>query len=381
MDKQEERAVEMLWELGSRPAAPFFEHGPARFIGETLAELGLRPRIDLYGNIVAHYRGRTTPPRPPIAFVAHMDHPGFEVVEVSAGRAVARALGGVPVASLRRPTPVLVLLADGRRLPAKTAPYTGTPAPPTEGGAARMVELVLNTKEQLSPPLPAVFDLPDFVMEGDTVRMRAVDDLAGCAASLAALGRLVADKAAVDVYAVFTRAEEAGLYGARLIAEAGGLPRDAVVVSVEASAVIPGVAQGEGPVIRTGDALYTFDGGAEQVLVGARESLRKRDPGFKVQRHLMSGGGCEATAFALAGYRVTGVAFPLGNYHNATTFIQDPDGGVEAEFIKLPDYLGGVALLVEAARQAASGEESPARRRLGPVPEEVKARLRVGMKG
>jgi hypothetical protein len=141
------------------------------------------------------------------------------------------------------------------------------------------------------------------------------------------------------------------------------------------------VAQGEGPVIRTGDAFYTFDGGAEQVLVGARESLRRRDPGFKAQRHLMSGGGCEATAFALAGYRVTGVAFPLGNYHNATTFIQDPDGGVEAEFIKLPDYLGGVALLEEAARQAASGEESPARRRLGPVPEEVKARLRAGMKG
>ena len=177
------------------------------------------------------------------------------------------------------------------------------------------------------PPAPVVFDLPDFTLDGDLIRMRAVDDLAGCSAGLAAMERLVSDGASANVYSVFTRAEEGGLYGARLMAEARTLPEETLVVSVESSPLIPGVEQGRGPVIRTGDALYTFDADAEQALIVARESIRERNPEFKSQRQLMSGGVCEGTAFAVWGYRATGMAFPLGNYHNATTGIRDPEIG------------------------------------------------------
>jgi endoglucanase len=217
--------------------------------------------------------------------------------------------------------------------------------------------------------------LADFKLDGDYIRMRAVDDLAGCGAVLAAVERLVHDSAEADVYAVFTRAEEGGLFGARLLAEAGTLPGETLVVSIESSPVIPGVAQGDGPVIRTGDRLYTFDADAEQVLIVAREAIRKRDPAFKSQRQLMSGGVCEGTAFAVFGYRATGMAFPLGNYHNATTSIPDEGGGVDAEYIRLSDYLGGVELLTEAARSVGKRGDSPARRRMRQVPEEVRARL------
>ena len=79
--------------------------------------------------------------------------------------------------------------------------------------------------------------------------------------------------AEADVFAVFTRGEEGGLFGARLMAQAGTLPADTVVVSLESSPVIPGVAQGEGPVIRTGDAMSTFDGGAERALTDARQRI------------------------------------------------------------------------------------------------------------
>ena len=100
--------------------------------------------------------------------------------------------------------------------------------------------------------------------------------------------------------------------------------------------------------IRVGDAGSTFDVDAESVLIRARESLLERDDesgrtggaGFKSQRQLMSGGVCEASAFAVYGYQVTGIAFPLGNYHNAA-----PEGGVEAEFIHVDDYLGGHRLV------------------------------------
>jgi endoglucanase len=217
-----------------------------------------------------------------------------------------------------------------------------------------------------------VFDLPDFVLDGDTIRMRALDDLAGCASILAALERASAESRGSRVYGVFTRAEEGGLFGARLLADEGTLPPDTIVVSVESSSVIPGVEQGQGPIIRAGDAMTTFDAEAERVLSQAAVHLRAQPDGFQVQRQLMSGGVCEATAFAAHGYPVTGLAFPLGNYHNATTSIPDPEGGVGAEYIKLADFLGGVDLLTEVARGERS--ESPDAL-IGPVAEDVRHRL------
>ena len=382
MDRRDRRAVDILRDLGSLPAVPFHEDAPARYLLNALRGVapparadgvfsGIDVSRDLYGNIVAHYGNPPEQAQPPIAFVAHMDHPGFEVTERRAEGLVARALGGVPVASLTKPTPVLIITGDGERVPATTVPIEDGRGP------GRTVIVRPRSGVPLSPPLPVVFDLPDFELDGDTVRMRALDDLAGCAAILAAFERVVASRLETDVYAVFTRAEEPGLYGARLMAEVGTLPPDTIVVSVESSAVIPGVSQGHGPVVRTGDASYTFDADAEQVLIAGRESIRERAPEFRCQRALMSGGTCEATAFALYGYRTTGLALPLGNYHNATTSIPDPDGGVDAEYIRLSDYLAAVDLISEAAASVAKRESSPTRRRLRHVPAEVRDRLRA----
>ena len=44
MDKLQQRALDILSELGSRPAAPFHEDGPAAYILETLTDIGLSPR-------------------------------------------------------------------------------------------------------------------------------------------------------------------------------------------------------------------------------------------------------------------------------------------------------------------------------------------------
>ena len=368
-----DRALELLRGLGACPATPFFEGLPAQYITETLRRAGVEHWRDDFGNIVAHVPGTAESPGPPVAFVAHMDHPGFEVVEIEGTGAVARAMGGVPAASLMKPVRVFVLTPDGTRIRGVTEPHEDT-TDPNDRTSDRLVRVRFDSPVELAPPLPVVFDLADFELDGDTIRMRAVDDLAGCAAILALLERVMREGSATDVYGVFTRAEEGGLFGARLMAEAGTLPKETFVVSVESSAVIPGVEQGAGPVIRTGDALTTFDTEAERVLTTAVGSLRRREPGFEVQRQLMSGGVCEATAFSLAGYAVTGVAFPLGNYHNATTMIPDPDGGVAEEFIRVSDYLGGVELMAEATtlRQGRDGAPS----RLGDVADDVRERLR-----
>ena len=368
------RALELLRGLGACPATSFFEGLPAQYISQTLLQVGVEHWRDEFGNVVAHVRATGESSQPPVAFVAHMDHPGFEIVEIEGTGAVARAMGGVPAASLTKPCARLRPRArwdkDSRR---DRAPHEDT-TDPNDRTSDRLVRIRLDATVDLEPPLPVVFDLADFDLDGDTIRMRAVDDLAGCAAILALLERVVSDGPATDVYGVFTRAEEGGLFGARLMAEAGTLPKETIVVSVESSAVIPGVAQGAGPVIRTGDALTTFDAEAERLLTAAVASIRRREPGFKAQRQLMSGGVCEATAFSLVGYAVTGVAFPLGNYHNATTTIPDPAGGVAEEYIRVSDFLSGVELLAEAATLPVGWDKNPSR--LGDVGDDVRERLR-----
>ena len=387
MNEQEQRALDILAGLAKNPAAPFHEWAVAEHILGVLATLdGVDYGRDEFGNIIARYTAPSiaalpeSEREPPIAFVAHMDHPGYEIVRPSdtpdaesVGKSyIAQALGGVPAASITKTTPAFVLMPDGDRIPAEIQPLDSDSS---EDSGERLVAVRVQSDAELALPAPVVFDLPDFGIDGDTILMRAADDLAGCGAILSALERLVTSGADADFYAVFTRAEEGGLFGARLMAEAGTLPENTLVVSVESSPLIPGVEQGEGPVIRTGDRVYTFDADAEQVFSAALHSIRAQDGEFKAQRQLMSGGGCEATAFAVFGYTVTGMAFPLGNWHNATTTIPDPDGGVDSEFISVSDYLGGVALMAEAGVSVGKRHDSPTRQYIREIPDDVRERM------
>jgi hypothetical protein len=191
----------------------------------------------------------------------------------------------------------------------------------------------------------AVLDLPSADVAGDEVRMRAADDLAGCALIVCVLLALRDERAPHDVHAIFTRAEETGLYGARLAAEDVLLPRDGYVVSVEASRALPGAEAGRGIVVRAGDFYNTFSNEAERYLRVARERLAER--GIPTQRALLVGGTCEASAFVRLGWLATGIALPNVNYHNSGS-----DGGFAPEIVRLGDLLSGVSLGVEAALAA-----------------------------
>ncbi len=360
-----EMSLEILRGLGACPAISFMEGPVATYVQRYLGGLGLSARSDSYGNLVIHHSGRSQEreSQPPIAFVAHMDHPGFEALEREGEMVIARALGGVPEVCFAEGVPVRIILPDGTSLPAQTA---GAYGPRDQ----RMVSLAIEESLNLELPRAVVLDLLDFEFDGELVRMRALDDLAGCAGILAALTILTSEEVSGEVYGVFTRAEEVGLLGARLLAQEGTLPEDTIVVSLEASRTLPGAAIGEGPVIRVGDASLTFDAEAEALLLKAREEITERRPNFKAQRQLMSGGTCEASAFRYYGYRATGIAFPLGNYHNAT-----PEGGVGAEYIHIDDFIGGVELTVQAARCVQRRHEARPWQRMKDMPEGYRRRL------
>ena len=154
------------------------------------------------------------------------------------------------------------------------------------------------------------------------------------------------------------------------MAQEHSLPLDCLVVSLESSLELSGALMGSGPVIRVGDVTFTVSAEAEQVLHMARQALVAENPDYKVQRQLMSGGTCEASGFAAWGYATTGIAFPLGNYHNAT-----PEGGVDAEYINAEDFIGGVQLVTQAARSVAIRRSSPSWKRLQAVPANLQQRL------
>ena len=81
MNDTNQRALDTLRDLGERPAAPFHEEEVANYIFDRLSDLGLSPFRDEFGNVIVHYSNSGSDD-PPIAFVAHMDHPGFEIDEV-----------------------------------------------------------------------------------------------------------------------------------------------------------------------------------------------------------------------------------------------------------------------------------------------------------
>lgn len=322
-------AWEVLRRIASRETAPLYEHAPAQFVVERLQAFGLAPQRDHFGNLYGRvHRGEGAEQ---FAIVAHLDHPGLHVLEQHADRVTARVEGGLK-SSVLVPGTRCCLYGPDRKTLATVIQQLEV------SGESHVLLQAEHTADQLefgtlgfSPP----------ALDGDLAILPVADDLAQVAVMLLVAERLQQTSAPVDAQLVFTRAEEVGLVGAYLAAEHGIISRQAVVVSLECSRELPGAELGAGPVIRTGDASQSFDPVAEATLIRARQLLQSRVPEAPVQRQLMSGGVCEASAFLGLGYRATGLALPLQNYHNC-----DPDGHAAPEVISLTDLVTEVELLV-----------------------------------
>lgn len=272
----------------AQPTAPFHEQAVR---AEIERQLDLLPHVtvdrDAFGNVIARYqRG---PAKPRFAFAVHMDHPGY-VGE--------KFLGGVPEA------------------------YRAKQPPTRNFGAFSM------------------WDLPEFELREDRIHSRACDDLIGCATVVSMFQELERTGAEASCYGIFSRAEEEGFVGAIHLAKAGLIPRDLTVVSLETSSERGGpVKMGDGVIVRVGDKTSIFDS-AETAVLSALAKLHA----LPFQRALMSGGTCEATAYALYGYRTAALCVALGNYHNC-----GPDLTIAPEYVALSDYAAMTRLCVAAA--------------------------------
>ena len=320
------------------PTAPFHEEHVAQFIREFAIARGLRVRADKFGNmIVAYRRGRG---HQPVAFVAHMDHPGFEAVEDAAGGFVmTRFLGSVPRQYFRTGGRVRMFGAEGEQR------ATIWSVPDVDWNREKLVRLRI--KGAVRRGDFGMWDLAPVKTNHRVIWSRACDDLAGCVLLLAMLDEMVQSRASVSVYAVFTRAEESGFHGAMGLMRSRLIPQAAVVVSVESSKELPNAPMGQGPIIRVGDRAMTFDSRVTMFLEEVAARVARTDRRFNFQRRLMDGGTCESTVFCHNGYRAGAVCLAMGNYHNL-----GPGEHIREEYVDVADMQKSVQFFVEVARRS-----------------------------
>lgn len=331
----------LLDELLSLPTSPFNEQHITAFIRRWAAgRFGLRLSADEFGNLRLHLRrGRRHDARP-LVFSAHMDHPGFEAERMIGPRRL-RAIwrGGVApeffVGSRVR------FFVDGRWVSGVIRSTRVT----VDRGRKRVASAMVSVAQAIPSGAIGMWDLPDPRIREHRIFARGCDDVAGLAAVLAAFDELARGRGPVEVYALFTRAEEVGFAGAIAACRSGLIPRDARIVAVECSSVLPGVLMGGGPILRVGDRSAIFSPGLTTWCGRVAEELAGREPRFRFQRKLMDGGTCESAAFRELGYEATGLCIALGNYHN----MDRSRRRIAAEFVDLRDFDALVRWFVELA--------------------------------
>ena len=96
--------------------------------------------------------------------------------------------------------------------------------------------------------------------------------------------------------------------------------------------------------MRVGDRLSIFDSGETLRIMNVATAN-----GIPVQRCLLDGGSCEASAYQVYGYRSVAASIGLGNYHNCA-----PDGTIGCEYVLADDYANMVRLCVALVCEAKS---------------------------
>ena len=332
------RAVAENWlnELTHLPTASGIEDAVVAWVERWVSRRNdLRQTRDSGGNVLITQKGRKK--RPLVLAVAHMDHPAFVITAVDGREAAFEFRGGVDAPYFDDARVQVVSRPDsatGRVTSYEDQGQTGTIR--LSGSDAIEVGDIAMWKFQFQKARKGRFQAP------------ACDDLAGGAAALAGLDRARSKPGLKHFGVLLTRAEEVGLIGAIHAAKHQTIPTDARVLSIETSRELPDAPIGAGPIIRTGDRSTVFDRELTNRISHAADVS-----GIKHQRKLMSGGGCEATAFGTYGYEAAGLCVSLGNWHNRGNLDAIETGHGEPvpmlEEISLDDFHGLVDLLLIAA--------------------------------
>jgi putative aminopeptidase FrvX len=351
-------------DLLEQPTAAMKEDLPRRAIQAFVkARPGLTLSEDAAGNLLVRYDPPGAAAQPPLVLVAHLDHPSFWIDAVENGLARLTFKGyvltsyvhaGLRVRFYERHTKDPVGTGEIVSFKGEGEDGAAPVAQRLPGEIEPERRLALAEARVLEGRAPAdgfaMWDFPAFSIADGKIVTRCCDDLLGAAAALCTLDSIAGMKAqSAPLWGLFTRAEEIGFLGALEAIRHQTIPLNSRVLSLECSKAFEHAPQGGGVIIRVGDRSSIFNPQLTAALCQSAEQLKKADPAFTFQRKLMDGGSCEATAFCAHGYIASGVAVPLGNYHNQAIL---PDGKktIGPESVAVSDFLGEVRLLTELAQ-------------------------------
>ena len=329
-----------LHELTHISTASGLEQGVVRWVTGWVTR---RPELTLVtdsgGNLLITQKGRKR--HPLVLAVAHMDHPAFVVTD--SNELAYQFRGGVDEVYFDRAR--IRLARTGETFIVESYdPKTSTGVLRPEGKVSARTDDIGTWVFARDPGARGLFQAP------------ACDDLAGVAASLAALDITRKRPGLKHFGVLLTRAEEVGLVGALHAAKHQTVPVDSRIISIETSRELPTAPIGAGPIIRTGDRSTVFDRDMTNRISQAAAAA-----GVEHQRKLMDGGGCEATAFGGFGYQAAGLCVALRNWHNRGNLdaVQSGKGSPMPmmEAISLDDF-HGLSDLILIAAQAVDQEDS-----------------------
>lgn len=329
------RAVAEKWlaELTHLPTASGMEDAVVAWVERWVSRRDdLKLVRDTGGNVLITQKGRKR--HPPVLAVAHMDHPAFVITSVIGDMATYEFRGGVNREYF-----------EAAEIEVVSRPKAGRGRIALHEAASDTGVITLSGDMQIGDI--AIWKMRKPRARKDIFAAPACDDLAGCAAALAALDRMRGEPDLRNFGVLLTRAEEVGLIGALHAAKHQTISSDTRVLSIETSRALPTAPIGGGPVIRTGDRSTVFDRELTNRISRAADTARLRH-----QRKLMDGGGCEATAFGAFGYQTAALCVPLGYHHNRGNLDDFEKGLAEPvpmyEEISLGDFHGLVDLLMIA---------------------------------
>lgn len=313
-----------------------------------------RVETDSLGNLITFKSGVGPEPRLKVMLAAHMDEVGLMITEVGKGGTLSfQAVGGIDARLLPAKR---VVIGDGRLPGVICAPV---PHLQRDSQASKVLEI-----DDLSIDIGAendkaangkvkvgdygVFATRFTVLSDDptwpTVRGKALDDRAGCAALIA----LLAERYPIDLYGVFTVQEEVGLRGARVAAY--GIAPDAAI-ALEGTICddlpqppdddnTPVTRLGDGPAITLMDRSIISHPGLLRLLRDTAEA-----EGIPVQYKAPGLGGTDSGAIHLtrAGVPAIAVAAPCRYIHGP------------AAIMNLNDLANMVKLLAAVLRRIEGG--------------------------
>jgi len=174
LDPDEVLAV--LRRIAAAPTAPYHEWAVLDVIRHELEGAGISTKTDSFGQVHARVSAGTA--KRALVFAAHTDHPAFEVIEASGRTGKARVLGGFRQRVF--PSDVAITVHSDAAGASFAAVLTD-PATDIEPLHNSTTVCRIRADRPLAVGQFAMLDLPAADVAGDEIRMRAADDLAGCA--------------------------------------------------------------------------------------------------------------------------------------------------------------------------------------------------------